>query len=77
MGELLKKVLGKSFTKATTWVALLVAFLGLFADHIVPVLGAFISDMDPKYALILGAAATWAGRLRGILDDVKKEMESA
>lgn len=77
MGEILKKVLGKSFTKVTTWVALLVTFLGLFADHIVPVLGMFIGDMDPKYALVLGALVTWAGRLRGILEDVKKEMESA
>lgn len=74
MRELLKKILGKSFTKLTTYLAVAVTVLGLLADHILPAASMVIDTLSPGQALALGAVITWVGRLRGILAEVKSEL---
>lgn len=74
MGELYKKVLGKSLTKVTTKVAIAVSLLGLFSDQLLPMAIPFLS---PGKALAVGAAVTWLGRLRGVLSEVKAELDTA
>lgn len=71
-----KKFLGTSASKVTTWLAVLVSVLGLFADSILPTIAPFIDQLSPGKALAIGAAITWIGRVRGILKEVNDGLQA-
>lgn len=71
-----KKFLGTSASKVTTWLAVLVSVLGLFADSILPTVAPFIDQLSPGKALAIGAAITWIGRVRGILKEVNDGLQA-
>lgn len=72
----LKKFLGTSASKVTTWLAIIVSVLGLFADSILPTIAPFIDNLSPGHALAIGAAITWIGRIRGILKEVNDGLQA-
>jgi len=76
MNAYLKKLLGTSASKVTTWLAIIVSVLGLFSDHILPVVAPLINDLSPGKAMALGAAITWIGRIRGILKEVTDGLQA-
>ncbi|CAB4165401.1 hypothetical protein UFOVP820_43 [uncultured Caudovirales phage] len=77
MATYIKTFLGTSFSKVTTIVAIAVTVLGVFADAILPGVAQLVNELSPGHAMAVGAALTWVGRIRGILKEVKAQLDAA